>query len=492
MKTDQSRLHSSGLAQTALLGVFWSYASFAGGKLLAFASTVVLARLLLPTEFGQVGFVLLVIGYLDTLGDLGVGSALIYKHKHTEEAANIAFLISLATGILWLFLAISLAPVVAAFFHDPAVESLLPAMAWVFVITALGNTHDALLRTRLAFKRRFIPDVARALLKGFCSILLAWLGWGVWSLVWGQLIGAATATLALWIVMPWRPRLQVSFGLAGQMLRYGSQIVSVNALATIVHHVDFLIVGRLLGSAALGFYSLAYRIPEMCISLIIWAVGRVTFPAYSKLQEDHQTLRSAFLVTLRYLSLLTLPAGVGLAMSATMLVPVLYGDKWTPMVPAVQAMALTGSLRSLGSHAGDVYKAIGRPDILVKLALLRAAVLIPALVWGAQWGIAGVALTQLLVTGASTALSLYVASRMLSVAAGAYWSQFRPSALGSLLMALALEVLVLLVSGWPHALGLAVVVGVGLVVYGVSIRLISKSTVEQAKIAIASALGKTM
>lgn len=480
-----------GLARKAVQGVIWTYVSFAGSKLLVFVSTVILARLLLPAEFGQVGFALLVISYMDTVGDFGVSSALIYERKRPEEAADVAFVISMATGLLWFTAAFAAAPLVADFFNDPAVVPILRVMACVFVVNALGNTHDALLRRDLAFKKRLAPDFAMALLKGVCSVALALAGWGVWSLVWGQLIGAAASTVALWAVVGWRPRWRVSFDLARGMLKYGAQIVSVNVISAVVHHVDYVFVGRVLGSAALGFYSLAYRTPELFITMIIWVVGKVAFPVYSKLQDDAPALQKAFLLTLRYLSLLTVPAGVGLATLGGLFVTAFYGEKWLPAIPVLQMLAVAGCLRSLGSHAGDVYKATGRPGILTKLGLLRAAVLIPALLWGTRYGIYGVAVAQAAVTAASTVLNLYVAGRVLRLPVSSLLAEFKTAALCSAAMVVALQLVLPALSRMPKGLGLAAGVAAGACVYVLTMLLVGRETIEQARATILTSLRRT-
>lgn len=479
---------NEGLARLAVQGVLWTYVSFAGSKLLVFAATVVLARLLLPAEFGQVGFALLVISYIDTVGDFGVSSALIYERERPEEAADVAFLVSLATGALWFAVGFAAAPLVADFFNDPAVVPILRVTAFVFVINALGNTHDAILRRDLAFKKRLVPDFAMALLKGGCSIVLALAGWGVWSLVWGQLIGATAATVALWLTVPWRPRWRASWETARGMLSYGGQIVSVNMVSAVVHDADFVIVGRMLGGAALGLYSLAYRTPEFFITMVIWVIGKVTFPVYSKLRDDPPALRQAFLLTLRYLSLVTLPAGLGLAALGGLFVPAFYGERWVPAVGALQALAVAGALRSLGSHAGDVYKATGRPGILTKLGLLRAAVLIPAMIWGARHGIYGVAVAQVIVTAASTLLNLYVAGRVLGLSALSLLAEFKTAALSSAAMVAALALLIPLLGGTPKWLGLAAGVAAGAFVYVLTTWLVGRETVEQARAAVMTSL----
>jgi PST family polysaccharide transporter len=480
---------SGDLARRAVHGVLWTYVSFAGSKLLVFVSTVILARLLAPAQFGEIGFALVVIAYLETIGDFGISSALIYERKRPEIAANVAFVVSLATGVLWFGLAYAFAPLVASFFAAPAVVPILQTLSFVFVINALGNTHDALLRRKLEFKKRLAPDLAMALLKGGCSIALAVLGWGVWSLVWGQLIGAAASTIALWLVVPWRPRWQFSREALRRMLGYGGQIVSVNVIAALVHHVDYIIVGRM-GSVALGFYTLAYRTPELFITMIIWVVGKVAFPVYSRLQDDRPALREAFLVTLRYLSLLTVPAGIGLAVLGGLFVSTFYGEKWGEAIPTMQALAVAGCLRSLGSHAGDVYKATGRPDILTKLGLLRAAVLIPALIWGARYGIFGVAVAQIIVTGASTMLNLYVAGRMMEVPLTKLLLEFKTSVLAAAAMVAGLQLLLPWLYDLPKWFSLSAAIVVGGVIYVAVAWLVGRETIEQARAIITSSLKK--
>jgi len=288
--------------------------------------------------------------------------------------------------------------------------------------------------------------------------------------------------------VPWRPRWRVSLDLARGMLKYGAQIVSVNVIAAVVHHVDYVIVGRVLGSAALGFYSLAYRTPELFITMIIWVVGKVAFPVYSKLQDDEPALRKAFLMTLRYLSLLTIPAGLGLATLGGLFVTTFYGEKWLPAIPVLQMLAVAGCLRSLGSHAGDVYKATGRPDILTKLGLLRAAVLIPALLWGARYGIYGVAVAQASVTAASTLLNLYVAGRVLRVPALSLIAEFRAAALGAAAMVVALQLLLPALSAMPKGMGLAAGVCAGGGVYVLTMWLVGRETVRQARATVMTSL----
>ncbi len=459
-------------------GVMWTYAALVGSRLVGFISMMVLARMLLPSAFGQLGFALLVIAYLDALGDLGAGSALIYHQKRKEEAAQIAFRINLITGVLWWFAVTALAPLAADFFRDPIVIPLLRALAWIFPITALGNTHDALLRRNLSFGLRLVPDYARSILKAACSVALACQGFGVWSLVWGQLAGAMVWSLMLWVLVGWRPALRTPMTLAAPMLRYGGHIVSVNILSTLVHHLDLLVVGRALGSSPLGFYTLASKIPEVCITMLIWAIDTVVFPSYSKLQDDPVILRRAFQYTLRYISIATLPMGLGLIFCSVPAISLLYGEGWTPAAAVVVGLALAAVFRSLGSHAGNIFKAIGRPDLLTKIGAARAAALLPALIYGAQFGIAGVALAQAAVTAASTLATLIVAARFLAIPAAACWNELRPAAIGSAGMGLVLIMIRLLAAGWPPVATILTAAIAGTAAYAATLYIGSPDTVR--------------
>lgn len=491
LKTATSDVDSrESLLTGALRGLVWSYASYVAARSLSFLSTIVLARLLVPEEFGQFAIALLVVSYLETFGSFGVSAALIYERKEPERGANVAFLLSLLSGFILMVVVTTSAPMIAQFFRDGEIEPLLRAMAWLFLLGSFGNTHDALLRKSLHFKKRFVPEMVRSGLKAFFAICLALSGMGVWSLVWGQIIGTAAATFALWFLVPWRPKFDLTTQLIKRMLKYGFQIVFVNVLAAVVHHVDYLIVGRVLGTAALGFYTLAYRIPELVINMVVWAVGNVTFPAYSSLQEDKPALRSAYLATQRYLSLLTLPAGLGLALLSGPAIHTLYGEDWGASVPVLQALGLAASVRSLGSHAGDVYKATGRPEILTKLALVRAALLIPSLIYATRYGIEGVAIGLLLVTAVSTCLSLFVASRILDLKLKSILVEFKPALTGCAVMAAVLLPISILSKGWPELLRLMVLGSIGSSVYAYSVWRASRETLEKAHAALNASFRK--
>lgn len=394
------------LATASARGVGWAFAATIGGRALLLVAMAVLARILAPEDFGLVAFALVFILYADTVGDLGTSVALIHWPDRRDDAAQLTFLVNLATGVLWFVLAHLLAGPVAAFFGSPAGEPILKALAWSFPIRALGNTHDALVQKDLRFRARMWPELGQAAGKGGISLGLALAGFGVWSLVWGQLVGLALWSLLLWAVVPWRPALRFPLDLVRPMVRYGRSIVAVNVLAALTHHFDLVVVGRMLGAAALGFYQIAYKIPEVAVTLLVRVASKVLFPTFSLVHHAGAELRDAYLVAFRYTALVTMPAAAGLFVLADPIVAMVFGAGWEPSVPILQALAVYVGIRALGTHVGDVLKASGRPGTLAVLGVAKAALLVPSLLVAGRWNAATVAGALAAVTAVGLVLNL--------------------------------------------------------------------------------------
>ena len=468
------------LAGRAARGFAWALASTLGAKLLWLGGLAVLARVLAPEDFGLLAFGLVYVAYLESIGDLGTGAALVYwpesDDRGIDRTAQATFAVNLATGLLFFTLTQLLAPAVAAFFHEPEGEPILRALAWAFPLKALGNTHDALCQRELRFRARALPELLLALAKTVAAVALALGGLGVWSLVWGQLLGLAAWVVGLWAVVPWRPSASWAGERVRGVLRYGRGIVAVNVLAAVVHHADLVVVGRMLGAAALGFYQLAYKLPEMTVTVAIWVAGKVLFPALSRLHTAGGDVGAGLLAALRYVPALTLPAAVGLAFLAEPAILILYGGQWRPSIPLLQALALYLGVRSIGSPAGDLLKATGRSGLLAGLAAVKAAVLLPALIAAGRAGVEAVAWTLAAVGVATTALNLAVAARLAPVRWAAIGRALAPSALATAAMAAVLALLARVSGdggGGPAVAELALRVAAGAAVYLAALRLLA-------------------
>src|SRR5688572_17031622 len=203
-------------------GFIWNFSAYFLGKIVVLVTTAILARLLAKSDFGLVAVAVIAINYLSVLKDLGLGVALIQRKGDVLEAANTVFTINLILGVLLSAIIIPLAPFVATYFHDPQVIPVLRWMGISFIINALGSVHTNWLVRDLDYRRKLVPELGSALAKGVISIGLAYLGYGVWSLVFGQIAGAVVSVILVWIVLPWRPRLTLDRSLAGSLVKFGT------------------------------------------------------------------------------------------------------------------------------------------------------------------------------------------------------------------------------------------------------------------------------
>jgi lipopolysaccharide exporter len=307
---------SSDLTQETINGVFWSYLTFFGGKVLTFLSTIILARLLLPEEFGIVGYCLIAIQYLDILNSAGINTSLIAQRENLEEATNAAFVGNIVLGIGTFGLTWVLAPFIADFFNTQEIIPVLRLLGLSLPLSGLGMVPDTLLQRRLRFRTRLIPEIGKNFTKGVVSIVLAWLGMGVWSLVWGQLVSILAGTVLAWILAGWKPTWRFHPETSLRVTTFGLNILALEAIGAFRSNVDYLLVGRILGAAALGYYIMSYRIPELLIRSLNTVVARVSLPAMALAQMEREQLRSFYFSYIRYISFFVFPVSVGMALTA--------------------------------------------------------------------------------------------------------------------------------------------------------------------------------
>ncbi|HEX6032803.1 MAG TPA: oligosaccharide flippase family protein, partial [Anaerolineales bacterium] len=277
-------------------------------------------------------------------------------------------------------------------------------------------------------------ELGGALIKGVISISMAYLGYGVWSLVFGQIGGAVASVILVWIILPWRPRLTVDRTVAGSLMKFGVSVTLIDVITQITDNLDYVIVGRLFGLVPLSIYTLAYRLPEMLLIGNLWVMGGVVFPAFSSLQDRPEELRRGFLASVRLVELVAVPVCLGLLIAAEPIVRVVFGDQWLEAIPVLRVLAIYAWVYSLGYHVGGFYKAIGRPDILLRLSILTLIVIVPSLLIGARFGIIGVALGHLVAVLIRRIISLGLATRFVNVSILDIFGELRTSLLGALVM----------------------------------------------------------
>ena len=483
---------SPDLVRATIQGTIWSYATTYSAKVLVFISTIILARLLVQEDYGVAGYALVIMSFIETLEGLGIGQALIY-YDRTPERTSTGFWLSLGAGVgLMLITYFIAAPLGGWFFNDPRAVEVTRVLSFSLPISALGLVHEYLLIKRLAFKQKFVPEFARALAKGLVSIALAFLGWGAWSLIWGQLAGTAVSVIAFWLVISWRPTFQFDKTSARSLLSYGLQIVSNGGISIVLLNLDYLLIGHYMGAAALGVYTLAFRMPELLIKEFSSVIGRVMFPVYAKMKDDGQRLGRGFLLTLQYVNMITVPLGLGLALVAKPFVLVAFTDKWIEAIPVMSAIALYSLLRAMVFNVGDAYKAQGRPGLLTQIHLIQAIVSIPLLWWAAavHGTITAVAWAQVAISFAAAIIKLLIAGRILNISLITILKALQGSLTAGALMTAAVLGLLQLGVNWPPLLQLIASIAIGGLIYVTTLWVLHRSTLLEASQTLRTSLSR--
>ena len=387
----------SDLAARATSGAIWTYASYATGRLLVFFGMAAVARLLRPDDYGLFNMAAVSINLLEGSYDLGLRRGLIYFGNSVRgwSLQQTGFLLSVAIGSVLTATLFVLGPLAASFYGEPRVAGMMQVLSVYFGIACLGVVPDALLQHRLAFNLRFWPTIAAPASRYAIAIPLAAAGFGAWSLAWGQLIGVTLEVLLLVVLAGWRPRLGWSEAAAMQLFRYSSQVSLVEWTAAIGLNLDYVLVGHFLGTAVLGLYTLAFKLPDTTLGAAGWVGSRVLMPALVELRDQEQSAAETFLHGIRLVVGLLAPLAAGLYLLSPQIVPVLFGQQWVAAVPVVQLLVLSACLSGILQVVGAAFMAAGQPR---KIAIAQAAwlaVLVPVLYIAAQRSIIAVAMAHL-------------------------------------------------------------------------------------------------
>jgi O-antigen/teichoic acid export membrane protein len=426
----------------------WAYGSYVGGRILVLVSTAVLARLLTPEDFGIVALAITFMALLEGVADLGLSDALIIQaDKVVRERAQTVFVSTVALGAVLSGVIAALSPLASRFFDEPELTAVAAALGANFFLRSLGQTHYALAQRELNFRARTVAEFSDVLVRGSVGVVLAILGFGVWSLVIGYLIGTISLDVAIWRMVDWRPSRRLTLEHFRDLIGFGGTLSAVTIVATLIANMDYLFIGRVLGPTDLGLYTLGFRLPELLILNLSVVAGQVLFPAFSAVKRED--LGHVFLIALRYTVMLGLPMAVGLAVLAKPFVLALFGDQWLGSVDAMRILTIYALGVTIGIPAGAAYKATGRAGVLLILGVARLALVVAGLALFVDRGILAAATTQAIVAGAAAVVGIGLAARLLSVGLPAILREVWPTlAAAGVTAAALLGVLVVFDSTW--------------------------------------------
>lgn len=427
------------IATKTTRGLFWVSFSTIMIKIINFIITVILARLLDPEHFGLVAVGLILVNFFEVFHDFGIGAALIYKKDNIDKAANAAFFIFPAVATLFFIISYLIAPLAADFFNEPQVEDIIRALSFVFVIWSFGLLPNVLLAKDLEFKKQAIPQILPKIGYGIIAVWLAFNGFGVWSLVIGRIVLEVLSVLTVWPFVDWRPSFKFDRSTAYELIIYGKQVAGANLMVFIISILDVTFIGRFLGVEYVGYYSIALSITGLLTLQVSGIMRKVMFPIFSIMQDDKVNLKKAYLRTIKYVSLVSIPATFGIFIIASDFVIAVYSNKWLLAIAPIQILCFYSLNRSLLQSTENLYLARGKPEIRTKLNLVQLVLMLVLMYpLTVRYGILGTSIAAMLPSTVVVVLTFKEAAKLIEETSANIAKLFVPSITGSLLMVLAI------------------------------------------------------
>jgi O-antigen/teichoic acid export membrane protein len=457
------------LSQRALFGVSWSATARITIQLSTIAASTVVARRVSPSAYGIVGMATLVIGLISLFRDLGTAAAVIQKRDLNQRLLSSLFWINIGIGLVGTALCFLSAKVAAQVFREPGVVPVIEVLSVSFLIGSFSNIHAALLNRSMSFRKISLIDISSSVIGLGVIVTLACRHAGVWSLVAGTLATAAISSISLCAASEWQPGLRFSWTEVRSVMNFGLNLSAFNLFNYFARNSDNAIIGRYLGSAALGFYQLAYNIMMFPVQGIAQMMSQVLFPAFSEIQDDNERFRRIYLRVCSSIALITFPLMTGAAILAAPLIKTIYGPRWVNVIPVLTILAPVGLLQSIVTTVGQIYTAKGRTDLMFKVGGTAGVLFVVSFVVGLPWGIRGIASCYAICNALLFLPMLYIPFRLIDLRLIDLWRALKGIAASTVVMGIVVIAVRRVVISYvrvPPVVDLLLFTAVGGAVYG--------------------------
>jgi len=375
------------IREKTISGLSWSLIENISNKGINFIIGIILARLLSPNEFGLVGMITIFIAISQTFITSGLGLALIRKNDCTQKDYSTVFYFNTSLSILFYVLLFLTSRPIAAFFKEPQLTDLLKVLSLSLIFNALSMVQQTILTKEINFQKLTTISIIASVVSGAISIILAYKGFGVWSLVWKTVIYSFVTFIMLWILESWKPVLMFSFNSFREMFRFGYKLLLSTLIYTVYLNIYQLVIGKFFSAMNLGYYTRANQFQQLPSSNLSGIIQKVSLPVLVKFQDDKVKLKDTYKKMVQLTMFLTFSMMIGMAAVANPLIIFLIGEKWLPAVPYLQILCFVGILDPLHSLNLNILFVDGRSDLGLKLEIIKFILAIPFVVIGVLFGI---------------------------------------------------------------------------------------------------------
>lgn len=385
-------------------------------KILNSVTLIVLARILLPSDFGIIAMASIVITLVDRLKDFGISNAVIQSQEKFEESLQTGFIMRSVTGIFVYCIIFIMAPFVANFFNDQAINSVLRILAIILILDDFRFIPETKLTKTLNFKIVVISNILGYVSYSVVAISMAYNGYSYWSIIYGRVAQSLIPLIYFTIKSPWKFNLRFDKKIAREFLNYGKYIFGTGLLVLLSDNLNYIVLGKILGPTFLGYYFIAYSWATLASREITNIFDRVLFPTYSSIKSDITRVGNAYLKTMKYVSIISIPINFGIFALAPEFVNIVLGEKWAPSILPLQILCILGLLQSFNSTTSSIYYSIGLPKIATILTGVQLILMIIFVLPAAKlFGIGGAAALASIIMIILTPLNFTFVGRFLKM-----------------------------------------------------------------------------
>lgn len=424
-------------SNTVVKGLVWSSFEKLSVQIVQFIIGIILARLLTPSEYGIIGILLVFIAFMQVFIDSGFSKALIQTQDRSEiNYSTVFFTNSLISVVCYVLLWFG-APWIADFYNNPELIRYTRVIGFVLFFNALFAIPNTILIIHLDFKVLAKINFAGNLISGVIAILMAYYGYGVWALIWQQIIRAVLLVLLSWLFVRWKPLLVFSKESFKRLFAFGSKLLYASLLGMIVNNFTNLFIAKLSSTKDLGYYTRGTQFTDVVYGTTSSVLDSVLLPIFSKSQNDLPLLVSYFRTFIRSVALLIVPIFFLLAFVSKPLVLLLLSEKWLPVVPIMQIFCFARLITIIAGLNITVLYAIGRSDLVLKQQVIKIIIRVVFLAIALKFGIIYIAIAELLSTIVHFFINTYYPGKIMKINAGVQLKEMMPIALAGGVMMLA-------------------------------------------------------
>ena len=402
------------LRTKTITNLIWKFAERSGAQLVQFVVSLILARLLLPEDYGLISLVLVLTQLVQVFVDSGLGNALIQKKDADDIDFSSVFYFNLFLCILLYIIVYLLSPFIANFYGNLELTNIIRVLSLTIIISGLKNVQQAYISKTLQFKKFFFSTLGGTSVSAIIGISLAYMGFGYWALVFQKLFNQLIDTLILWITVKWRPKKVFSLKKLKNLISYGWKLLVSSLLDTLYTNLRQLIIGKMYSSADLAFYNQGNQFPNFIVSNINSSIDSVLLPIMSQEQDDIYKIKNMVRRSIKISTYIMAPLMIGLAFCSTEIVELFLTSKWLPCVPYLRIFCITYMFYPIHTANLNAIKSLGKSELFLKLEIIKKIVGLIILFATIKYGVLVMAYSLLLSSFLSQIINAWPNKKLLN------------------------------------------------------------------------------